>query len=249
MKLASTARFLAAVWLTTFAFSAAAEQDNSWYYRIDVGVASPTNSNVHNAEGNALFNTCACSAYPRYADRLEFQSSPLLSLGWGRQLVRDVRMEVALSYRTGFNMDESTYGGGNANRESVQGRVRSTSLMLNLYQDFSADGAAIRPYLGVGMGISSNTNEDYTTYRETPGFGITRRIVPENTVTDFAWSLSAGLSFRAAGKTWDIAYRYIDLGDTRSGVTRTNPDNGLRFPQYGLNGHLRANELTVGMRF
>jgi opacity protein-like surface antigen len=248
MKLKSLALLIAATWLAAMAFLARAEENSPWYYRIDAGVASPTNSYVQNAEGDALFNTCACGAYPRNADRLEFQASPLLNLGLGRQLARDVRLEAALSYRTGFKMDESTFGGGNPNRESVQGKVRSTSLMLNLYQDFSLSTLPIRPYLGGGGGVSSNTNEDYNTYRDSAGV-ITRRIAPENTVTDFAWSLSAGVSFRAAGKTWDIAYRYIDLGDTRSGPARVNPDDGLRYPQFGLSGHLRVSELTVGMRF
>jgi opacity protein-like surface antigen len=230
----------------------AAAQEKPWYLRIDAGISDPGHSDVHTRVN--LFNTGPEGNF-RTTDHFTFGRSPLFGLGAGWRFAPGWRAEAGLAYRAAYKLNDTTFGGANSNPQSIQGKVTSLSLMANVYRDFDIGGWAVKPYLGAGFGAARNHNDEYQTERTNvigfpPGGAFTdRRRIAASTTEDWAWSLAVGMSLKLAGLTWDLCYRYIDLGKLETGPLRIEPDTGLSNSQFGMSGHLRANEITLGLRF
>lgn len=237
---------LAAVFLFFVAAGPVAASESPWYFRLDAGIASPSNSRVSNAP--ALYNVNPATG-ANIPDELEFDSiGPLIGVGVGRRFAGDYRFETALTYRSGFKMSEVTFGGFNANPEYVTGKVKSLSLMFNAYRDFDVRGWSMKPYLGAGIGVARNDSDDYVGLRTTAGV-LSTRISTATSKTRPAWSLGGGASLNAAGLVWDFGYRYVDLGKTGSGAVYAIGSAVPPQARFALAGHFRVHELTLGIRF
>lgn len=245
-------RHAAALLATLFAafHLQAAAQERPWYFRIDAGVSQPYHTDVHSDPGSTVqFVTGPLPLNGQPADNLQFKSeSQLFGAGVGWRFTQAWRAELAVAYRGGYNMHELTQSASNPTRETVTGRLRSLSGMVNLYRDFDLEGWPFKPYVGAGFGASRNSNDQYNTFRG--GAPITERQILANAVVRPAWNIALGGSFDLAGLTWDLGYRYADLGTVQSGqVTflQNNPPTRQFDPR--LVGHLRTNEITLGLRF
>ena len=77
----------------------------------------------------------------------------------------------------------------------------------------------ITPYVGGGVGFASLS---ITGYQDVNVPNLSVAYGQNNTETNFAWAVYAGLSYKVnPSLTLDLSYRYTDLGDIRTGRIAT----------------------------
>jgi opacity protein-like surface antigen len=111
-------------------------------------------------------------------------------------------------------------------------KIDSERAMFNLYYDHKLNIGTI--YAGGGIGASFN---------ETDVLQGTDSNFAENSTTDLAWSLGAGMSKRVDNFVLDFGYRYVDLGQADSGSSEFFPFDEK------FEGELETHELTFGIRY
>jgi opacity protein-like surface antigen len=157
---------------------------------------------------------------------------PVLSAGLGYRFSERLRGDITFGYR--FSRLNDTDSSVPATRFKAD--VSSLTAMANGYYDFGSSG--MRPYLGLGLGVSRN-RVGAIDFDDGAGFAGT---VPGGSKTDFAAAFMAGVGIPMDGWMLDIGYRYISMGKIK---TDADPVTGYD----GATGKLMAHELTLGMRF
>ncbi len=91
--------------------------------------------------------------------------------------------------------------------------------LLNAYIDLGT-WRGITPYVGGGIGIASVSRARARgRQRSAERRGPT---AADHTETNFAWALYAGVSYDVTSQfTMDLGYRYLDMGDAKSGAVTT----------------------------
>lgn len=98
---------------------------------------------------------------------------------------------------------------------------QSQRLMANGYVDLHVS-RYVRPFLGLGAGTTFYSVESKTAHNKSTG-------------TNFTWNASAGVGIRLTRNlTFDIGYRYVDMGDVDIGQQ---------------NLHFNSQEMFAGIRF
>ena len=181
----------------------------------------------------------------------DYESAPFLGFGLGVQTNRWLRFEGTAEYRgnaTYHGLDK--YDAGCPGGPAVCGTNEYTAVieswvgLASAYIDlFSWRG--ITPFVGAGIGIASIDVK-----------GMKDVNVPANSVfsgddhteTNFAWAIHAGLSYDVTPSfTVDIGYRYLELGDAKSG-TMTAYDGSSSYASVDLDD-MHSHDLMVGMRW
>lgn len=118
-------------------------------------------------------------------------------------------------------------------------KTESQRLMLNAYRDYEIyQGVSL--YGTVGLGIAKVKSSGWQ--------GNTSRQYNSNTDTNLAYSVGAGVSYEPVNKlTFDLGYRYIDLGKIESGMNAFGNARGLQDEQ--MKAHLKSQELVMGVRY
>ena len=122
--------------------------------------------------------------------------------------------------------------------------ISSNVVLANLYYDFSGR-AGFNPYLGVGLGWSSNHAHDGLA---TDTCGCIVGIEDANQ-SNFAWALMAGFTRELdRGFSLDAGYRLINIGKAHTGNLMMN--TGSAIPDTDpVTGSIYANEIRVGLRY
>jgi opacity protein-like surface antigen len=147
------------------------------------------------------------------------------------------RTDVTLGYRGDYGFSRTNNFG------SARGDLDALVGLVNGYYDIGTY-AGFTPYVGGGVGFSSNHFD-----RTGIGLGPLGANLNRNTNTDFAWQVSAGVSY-AVTPNWalDFGYRYLDMGEARTGDVLTV--NGLGSAAGATQrGDLQAHEIQVGVRY
>lgn len=165
------------------------------------------------------------------------------SLALGRQLPGGWRLEaeyaapVNSSFDTQWRFRNPANGFVGASRNVIE--TRSQRLMFNVYKDFALS-QRFSLYGGVGLGWSRIEAEGYQN-------ATTRRFGSESR-NNLAWSATAGVDYRL-DKTFTLGmgYRYVDLGQYRTGrnnftnaANRRDEQHGGRLKEQNLFAELRA---------
>jgi opacity protein-like surface antigen len=112
--------------------------------------------------------------------------------------------------------------------------------LFNAYLDFGGH-PYFKPYIGVGAGFSALTTTNVISVDPTPATTIHTGATHWN----FAWALMAGITKDVTPTLkLDIGYRYLNLGEARSGII-TDALSQTGFFQYQ---HIQAHELRIGLR-
>ncbi|MFG5121221.1 outer membrane protein [Methylorubrum sp. POS3] len=132
------------------------------------------------------------------------------------------------------------------------GKIDVLTGLVNIYADLGT-WYGFTPYIGAGIGFAEkNMRRNYTqtTCLIAECDGVTGSLPgprdavprPNHSVASFAWALTAGLSYDiGAGFTVDAAYRYVDLGRSKSGLDA-----------YGFGTRVKdlaSNEFRIGLRY
>ncbi|POF34228.1 outer membrane protein [Roseibium marinum] len=166
-------------------------------------------------------------------------------VGVGTHITDMLRAELMFNYRTGHQWDT---GLANFNfNEKFDANLSSYSLMaagiFDIYT-FKMGAIEITPNITGMAGIAINQSGDFTATAP----GEPNAVWNGDTSTNLAWGLGAGAGIKLSEKaTLDLGYRYVDLGNFKSGTKLTS----------GLSGNLKkrvvgdytTNELMLGLRY
>lgn len=213
----------------------------SWYLRGDIGI---TNQSV-----NSLFNALDATTETLDTAFKDFSPAPLVAVGFGRKVNDHFRWDVTAEYR--FPSDFSgfqTYTDANPSLDGTDAyTAKKTELtfLANAYWDI-ATWRGITPFVGAGAGVSYNTISSFTDVN-TPQSGIAYGGTASE--LSFAWALYAGLDYQVSQNlVVEAAYRYINLGNARSGdLIASDGTNNLYNPEE-FRG-LTSQDFKVGLRW
>lgn len=205
---------------------------SGWYLRGDVGYGS-TRSGRASHTGFPLRTT---------VDDAKLRSGVSVGAGFGYRYNPFLRVDVTVDHRFDARFTGSGSGPGFAYRD--RGDLSATTALLNAYVDLGGWGA-ITPYVGGGIGLSNKRFSDYAieACAQPCAGGYTQAgTLPGHSRTDFAWALMAGLAIDAGnGATVDLGYRYLNLGQARTGASPVLGRVGVR--------KIEAHEVRVGLRW
>jgi len=179
----------------------------------------------------------------------DIKSSPLFGLGIGWKHSHWLRFDVTGDYRgDALFVAQDAYPGGfgfNPGTNEYTADIQSWLGLANAYIDMG-NWCGFTPYIGAGIGfgtLSVQGMKDINTVQSATYYAA------DNTTTNFAWALHAGVSFDISPQmAIDLAYRYADLGDAHTGTafdaTGANPSYSGVFIK-----DITANDVMLGMRY
>jgi len=202
------------------------------YFRFDAGYSMSTGADLKDVNFANTGIICGDPACTSPGSLKDVGGGPVLSLGVGYRFSESLRGDITFGYR--FSRLNDTDASVPATRFKAD--VTSLTAMANGYIDFGGPG--IRPYLGLGVGVSRN-RVGSVDFDDGAGFAGS---VPGGSTTGFAAAFMAGVGIPMEGWMLDIGYRYISMGKLK---VDADPVSGYD----GATGKLMAHELTLGMRF
>ncbi len=159
---------------------------------------------------------------------------------------RGLRGDVTFGYRGKRGVDGEPHEyvpgpGGPPIDDPLHTAVTNYTVMFNAYYDFGKWHNFV-PYVGAGIGVAYNEVEEV--YFTGNPFLVNR--IQGNADIDLAWQLSAGAAYQISDRAvLDMGYRFIHLGDARSGRV-----DSARFvnPRVRISD-IHAHEFKVGLRY
>ena len=225
------------------------EEFSNWYLRGDIGFS--------NQRVGSLFN----SNYSNFSSVTNidkgFDSAPLFGLGIGYIANNWLRFDVTGEYRGAANfhgLDVGAIRGGGFADDRYTASKSEWTFMLNGYIDLGT-WYKFTPFIGAGVGVSRNTISNFgdvsvcVNSNSCAGNGGSDAFGATASQWNFAWALHAGLAYQLSRNvTIELAYRYISLGDAKSGdVTAFDGTNNINNPMEFH--HLTSNDIKLGVRF
>jgi opacity protein-like surface antigen len=225
------------------------EEFSGWYLRGDIGFS---NQNV-----GSLFNV----NYAGYDSVTNidkgFDAAPLFGLGIGYTINNWLRLDVTGEYRGAANfhgLDVGALPGGGFADDRYTASKSEWTLLLNGYVDLGT-WYNFTPFVGAGVGFSRNTISNFgdtsvcINSLSCAGNGGSDAYGNTASTWNLAWALHAGLAYKVTPNfTLELAYRYIDLGNARSGdLIGFNGTNNIYNPTEFR--HLTSNDVKLGLRF
>jgi opacity protein-like surface antigen len=179
-----------------------------WYIKGFVGMANPDVDGIFAEEFR--FNDTFVVHHK------DIKTTPLFGLGFGYDTGHYFRFDITGEYRgSAVFLAEDTYQTFGPASNQYTADIESWVGLANAYVDLGT-WWCITPYVGGGVGFASIDVIGLTdTNVPTGGFAFAQ----DNSQTNFAWALYAGLAYKVnPSLTIDLAYRYTDLGDAKSGI-------------------------------
>ena len=220
-----------------------------WYLRGDVGVGSSLRPTIR-----STFDADVTVPNSRF-DQRNLGDSAFVGGGVGYQVNNWLRFDATGEYRTaqGLTATES-YNAGyfltpptNARAfDTYTGQVQSTVALANFYVDaFHWNRFGL--FFGGGVGGSFNRVSNLTDIGvggTNTGFGYAR----ERSGVSLAYQGTVGLAYDVTPNLkLEIAYRYLDMGDVRSGAI--NCQNTGTCPHEVQKISLASQDVKIGMRW
>jgi opacity protein-like surface antigen len=172
-------------------------------------------------------------------------SSPFYQAGLGFRFTRLFRVDVTANYLPSLKFSGTdNVGLGTVNKA----QVRSEAALVNAYFDLppmlTIFGPFVQPYFDFGIGAArDHVGAFFSTFP-----GITGTIAPHTkTSPAIAFGLGTAISL-GRNSALDIAYRFMDLGELRTGSTVTSA-TGVTTGLSPIKAELYANVVTAGIRF
>ncbi len=209
----------------------------AWYLRGDIGMT------------NQRFKGLDYIRFPQTADlewldRGGFDSGWTFGIGVGYQFNHWLRADVTGEYRgkTAFHALDRVLSVPQTNEYTAS---KSEWLALaNVYADLGT-WWNLTPFVGAGVGFSRNTIHHFRDIN-----------VPQNGVAfaetaskwNVAWALHAGLAYKVnPNLTFEFAYRYVSLGDAKTGPLTNYLGVTINEPMHFKN--ITSHDLRLGLRW
>ena len=220
------------------------EEFSGWYLRGDIGFSNQSVrsiSNINYANYDSVTNI----------DK-SFDSAPLFGLGIGYNFNEWLRFDLTGEYRGRANFHGYDIGrtGAAYAPDRYFGSKSEWTFLANAYVDLGT-WYNFTPFVGAGVGMSRNTISSFGDVSiRTIGGTQSDAYADAASKWSFAWALYAGVGYKVTKNvTIEFAYRYIDLGDARSGdMIGYDGSNGSGYNPYEFH-HLTSHDLKLGLRF
>ena len=227
------------------------QEIGGWYLRGDIGF---TNQNV-----GSLFNANYANFTTVTNIDRGFDAAPLFGLGVGYVVNRWLRVDVTGEYRASANFhgfDIGTLPVAGFADDRYTARKSEWLFLLNGYVDLGT-WYNVTPFVGAGVGMSRNTISNFGDISACinssscvgVGGGGSDAFGGTASMWNFAWAIHAGLAYPLTDNaTIEFAYRYVDLGNARSGDLiafdgTNNINNPMEFH------HLTSSDFKFGVRW
>jgi opacity protein-like surface antigen len=212
------------------------------YVRAEIGYSDARDANFR--DDRAVSSDCFIAVnYPGVcgASIDSLGNSPAYTIGFGWNFGNGLRTDLSYGYRDGYDLHgydpEGTY---------FDPPVTSKAIMLNVYYDLPLSWGGIRPFIGGGIGRTTNKLSPIKWFDPSSSGKL-----PGGTHRDTAWHFTVGAHmpiFRSL--SLEFGYRYMDMGEFKKSagadlVGQFNPPpNGTG----SATGELKADEIFVGLR-
>ncbi len=219
-----------------------------WYLRGDIGVS--------NQRVDKLHNPVLERALPADVEFLHsrFDAAPTVGVGVGYQLNGFLRTDATVEYRlpakySGFEryapLGTGDFFHRDAGTNDFTARKSEVVGLLNAYVDLGT-WYGVTPFVGAGIGLAQVRISDFRDVN-VPQNGLA--YAEDRSRTNLAWALYAGLGYQISPSlTIEAAYRYLHLGDGRTGDTVTY----LGENRYQDSWHFKeidSHDFKVGLRW
>lgn len=178
-----------------------------WYLKGFIGMANPRVGGiwVEEFDTNDTF----------VVHHKDIKTTPLFGLGIGYDTGHYFRFDITGEYRgSAVFFAEDSYQRFGPGTNEYTADIESWVGLFNTYIDLGT-WHCVTPYIGGGVGFAS-LNVIGLKDVNVPNLGVAYS--RDHTETNFAWALYGGLAYDVTpGFTIDLSYRYLDLGDARSG--------------------------------
>ena len=220
------------------------EDFGGWYLRGDIGFSNQKVQRLNNVldAGNLTSD-----------QHLGFNTAGIFGLGVGYTFNNWFRADVTGEYRGNsnfFGTDAITYAGG-VGVDTYHATKSEWVVLANAYVDLGT-WYCITPFVGAGVGGARVSIANFTDQGlanngggALPGLAFGDNISKWN----FAWAVHAGLAYKVSPNlTFELAYRYLDMGDGLTGDLRTfDGTNKVNNPTTFK--HITSQDLKLGMRW
>jgi len=196
----------------------AAPSGRVWYLKGTIG--------VKNEDADSIWTSGGGTNGPGYqsgnfvVESIDIERKAIFGVGVGVEYNNWLRFDVTGEYRgkQGFRARDYNWVVDYNNDYSAD--LESWVGLFNVYWDIR-NWHGFTPYIGAGIGFSSNTVKDFRDVNS--AFGAVYTGDKDKTTTNFAWALYAGVSYDLTSNlTFDAGYRYLDLGDAKTGRASDN---------------------------
>jgi opacity protein-like surface antigen len=215
-----------------------------WYLRGDIGWSNQAVGSISNALDSTTTTLQTVSK--------NFEIGGIFGGGVGYQFNDWFRADVTGEYR-----GPSTFHGlqiytpepnnlpANAGTDQYTAVKSEWLFLANAYVDLG-NWRGITPFVGGGIGASRNTISGMTDVN-TPTAGVAYGATASTWA--FAWALTAGLGYQITPNTTiEVAYRYLDLGNAKSGdLVPYDGSGGLNNPEHF--NHLTSQDVKFSIRY
>lgn len=217
------------------------EDYGGWYLRGDIGMTNQLVRNLH----NDLFAT---TVNLQIHDK-NFEAGMLFGLGVGYRHNNWFRWDLTGEYRgeTGFHGFD-TYGAPPDGANNYTAKKSEWVMMWNAYLDLGT-WKGITPFVGAGIGASRVGIHSFRDIGIGPGNVPTAAYAASAYKWNLAWALHAGLAYNVTPDfTIELAYRYIDLGDGRTGdLIAYDGTNTINNPMHFKD--ITSHDIKLGVRW
>jgi opacity protein-like surface antigen len=191
------------------------EEFGGWYLRGDIGMTNQRLKNIYHPQMDTPDTFT-------WLDKGGFDSGVMVGLGFGYRHNSWFRWDLTGEYRgkTDFSaLDSYTDGSCPADpapcTNDYRGKKSEWLFLANAYLDLGT-WKGFTPFVGAGIGTSRNTISHFRDTNVIAGGG---GYAGEGSKWDFAWALHAGFAYDVTPNfSIELAYRYLDLGDGRTGT-------------------------------
>jgi opacity protein-like surface antigen len=211
-----------------------------WYFKGYIGMTNPDVGDIFAEE----FDFNDFTVYHK-----DIKSSPLYGIGFGYDTGHYFRFDITGEYRgSAVFFAEDSYPGGfdfGPGTNEYTADIESWVGLFNTYVDLGT-WLCVTPYIGGGVGFASI---DVIGLKDVnvPNLGVA--YAKDHTETNFAWALYAGLAYDVTpGVTIDLSYRYLDLGDAKSGTRFAYNDPSVTAGPIEIND-ITSHDLMLGVRW
>jgi opacity protein-like surface antigen len=183
---------------------------------------------------------------------LDFDSAPFFGLGAGYQFSW-FRFDFTGEFRAkaNFHGSQTATFGAIILPDDYKASKSEWLFLANAYVDLGT-WWCITPFIGAGIGTSRNTISNFVDIGATQVGATILSTTFGDTASkwNLAWAAHAGLAYKVTpGFTVELAYRYVHLGDAKTGPTNsfdgTTVVNGTPFIFKDLNSH----DVMLGVRW
>jgi len=224
-------------------------ETSGWYLRGDIGF---TNQSV-----DSLFNANYAGFVSVSNVDKGFDAAPLFGLGVGYAINNWLRVDLTGEYRgnaTFHGLDVGALPGGGAATDRYVGSKSEWLVLFNGYVDLGT-WWNITPFIGAGIGASRNTISNFGDFStcinslSCAGNGGADAYANAASKWNFAWALHAGIGYQIwRNATIELSYRYVDLGDARSGDVIAFDGTNTFYNPTEFN-HLTSHDVRLGLRY